>query len=152
MNKTHIKVYGTDIEFTMQGNPTYREIIRYAIQNDIPIKPQPIFSITRPPDPTFWDQFKNNKSDLSDQDIKDLIFIVKEWRRINQLKEGNKIYKSLDKEFLNEWKNDRKQYYRYSRTYDRILGEVEWYKKTNNLLKILTNFKEKSNAKKSSNN
>lgn len=69
MNKTHIKVYGTDIEFTMQGNPTYREIIRYAIQNDIPIKPQPIFSTTRPPYPTFWDQFTGDKEMIRNKTI-----------------------------------------------------------------------------------
>jgi hypothetical protein len=69
LNKTHIKVYGTDIEFTMQGDPTYAEIIRYAIQNDIPIKPQPIFSITRPPDPTFWDQFTGDNEVPRDKTI-----------------------------------------------------------------------------------
>jgi hypothetical protein len=69
LNKTHIKVYGTDIEFTMQGDPTYREIIRYAIQNDIPIKPQPIFSITRPPDPTYWDQFTGDSEVKRNQAI-----------------------------------------------------------------------------------
>ena len=69
MNKTHIKVYGTDIEFTMQGDPTYREIVRYAIQNDIPIKPQPIFSITRPPDPTFWDKFTGDNEVIRNKAI-----------------------------------------------------------------------------------
>ena len=69
MNETHIKVYGTNIEFTMQGNPTYPEIIRYAIQNDIPIKPQPIFSITRPPYPTFWDQFTGDKKMIINKTI-----------------------------------------------------------------------------------
>jgi len=69
LNETHIKVYGTDIEFTMQGNPTYPEIIRYAIQNDIPIKPQPIFSITRPPNPTFWDQFTGDNEVIRNKTI-----------------------------------------------------------------------------------
>ena len=69
LNETHIKVYGTDIEFTMQGNPTYPEIIRYAIQNDIPIKPQPIFSTTRPPYPTFWDQFTGDNEVIRNKTI-----------------------------------------------------------------------------------
>jgi hypothetical protein len=43
MNETHIKVYGTDIEFTIQGDPTYPDIISFARQNDIPITPNQYF-------------------------------------------------------------------------------------------------------------
>jgi len=51
MNETHIKVYGTDIEFTIQGNPTYPDILSFARQNKIRLPDQPIFSTTRPPNP-----------------------------------------------------------------------------------------------------
>ena len=136
---THIKVYGTNIEFTMKGNPTYPEMIRYAIQNNIPIKQQPIFTTTRQPD-------------LTNENIDDLMFIIKQWQKTNNLKEGNDIYESIDKEFINEWIDDKDKKYRYSRTYNRLKGEVEWYKKTNNLLKILTKFTEKNNVEKKDDN
>ena len=78
MNETHIKVYGTDIEFTIQGNPTYPEIIRYAIQNDIPIKPQPIFSTTRPPYPDFWVNIQEIKMTRNKTIIKKVIQAIEE--------------------------------------------------------------------------
>jgi len=62
MNETYIKVYGTDIEFTIQGNPTYPDILSFARQNKIRLPDQPIFSTTRPPNPDYWDQFTGDKN------------------------------------------------------------------------------------------
>ncbi len=62
MNETHIKVYGTDIEFTIQGNPTYPDILKQARQLKVRLPDQPIFSTTRPPNPDFWDQFTGDKN------------------------------------------------------------------------------------------
>ena len=44
---TIIKLYNTNITFVMSGVPTYPEMVRYAIQNDIPISYHPIFDTTR---------------------------------------------------------------------------------------------------------
>jgi|TARA_R110000772_G_scaffold61311_1_gene138289 hypothetical protein len=55
-NTTYIQVFNTDIKFTMEGNPTYPEMIRYAIQNNIPITYTPTFTITRSEKPTDWSQ------------------------------------------------------------------------------------------------
>jgi len=69
MNETHIKVYGTDIEFTIQGNPTYPDILSFARQNKIRLPDQPIFSTTRPPNPTFWDQFTGDNEVIRNKTI-----------------------------------------------------------------------------------
>ena len=44
---TIIKLYNTNITFVIPGVPTYPEMVRYAIQNDIPISYHPIFDTTR---------------------------------------------------------------------------------------------------------
>jgi len=62
MNETYIKVYGTDIEFTIQGDPTYPDILSFARQNKIQLPDQPIFSTTRTPNPDFWDQYTGDKN------------------------------------------------------------------------------------------
>ena len=63
MNETHIKVYGTDIEFTIQGNPTYPDILRQARQLKVRLPDQPIFQMTTTPNPDYWDQFKGEDND-----------------------------------------------------------------------------------------
>ncbi len=61
MNETHIKVYGTDIEFTIQGNPTYPDILKQARQLKVRLPDQPIFSTTTSSNPDYWDQFKKEQ-------------------------------------------------------------------------------------------
>ena len=63
MTKIYIKVCGTDTVFTMEGNPTYPDILSFARQNKIQLPDQPIFSTTRPPNPDYWDQYTGDKND-----------------------------------------------------------------------------------------
>jgi hypothetical protein len=50
---TIIKLYNTNITFVISGVPTYPEMVRYAIQNDIPISYHPIFDTTRSTRPIY---------------------------------------------------------------------------------------------------
>jgi len=61
MNETHIKVYGTDIEFTIQGNPTYPDILSFARQLKVRLPDQPIFQMTTTPNPDYWEQFNKEQ-------------------------------------------------------------------------------------------
>lgn len=58
---TYIKIYKTNIEFAMEGYPTYPDILRRAKQLNIKLPDQPIFTVINPPNPDFWEQYKGEE-------------------------------------------------------------------------------------------
>ena len=61
---TYIKIYKTNIEFAMDmENPSYPDILRRAKQLNIRLPDQPIFTVTTPPNPDFWEQYKGDDDD-----------------------------------------------------------------------------------------
>ncbi len=58
---TYIKIYKTNIEFAMEGYPTYPDILREARKLKVRLPDQPIFQMTTTPNPDYWEQFKKEQ-------------------------------------------------------------------------------------------
>ena len=59
---TYIKIFRTNIEFAMEGNPTYPDILRQARQLKVRLPDQPIFQMTTTPNPDYWEQFNKEQN------------------------------------------------------------------------------------------
>jgi len=60
---TYIRIFRTNIEFAMEGNPTYPDILRQARQLKVRLPDQPIFQTTTTPNPDYWEQFKGEDNE-----------------------------------------------------------------------------------------
>jgi len=60
---TYVRIFRTNIEFAIEGNPTYPDILSKARQLKVRLPDQPIFQMTTTPNPEYWDKYTGDKND-----------------------------------------------------------------------------------------
>jgi len=58
---TYVRIFRTNIEFAIEGNPTYPDILSKARQLRVRLPDQPIFQTTTSSNPDYWEQFNKEQ-------------------------------------------------------------------------------------------